>query len=139
MPKNITVSLIILCILLLCSLFLIPGSRLSPKCHWKSEHNLECPTCGLTRSIKSLRNGDVSQSIAYHPAGIILVSILFFELVLRLSQLYSLNISYTTDIILHSILFIILFAALNFAKAPVKNAELDSVTNTLRHIVCHAN
>jgi hypothetical protein len=38
-------------------------------CPFKSMTGIDCPGCGMQRSVIKLLEGDVAQSIAYHPAG----------------------------------------------------------------------
>jgi hypothetical protein len=38
-------------------------------CRFKALTGLECPTCGLTRSVVSLAHGDARASVRWHPAG----------------------------------------------------------------------
>jgi hypothetical protein len=54
-----------------------------PACFVKAHTGKECSTCGLTRSVVALYNGDFKLSIKYHPAGYIVVCLLWCELLLR--------------------------------------------------------
>jgi hypothetical protein len=45
-------------------------------CAFKYLLGLPCPTCGLTRAVCHALHGDWSQSLAYHPAGILLAAAL---------------------------------------------------------------
>mgnify|MGYP001824672890 CR=1 FL=1 len=38
-------------------------------CRFKALTGLDCPTCGLTRSVVSLAHGDTRASMRWHPAG----------------------------------------------------------------------
>ena len=38
-------------------------------CPFKSMTGIDCPGCGMQRSVIKLLEGDVAQSIAFHPAG----------------------------------------------------------------------
>jgi hypothetical protein len=42
-------------------------------CLLKRLTGLDCPTCGLTRAVCSLLQGDWAASLSFHPAGILVV------------------------------------------------------------------
>lgn len=60
-----------------------PIKLVLPICFVKQYTGKECSTCGLTRSIVALYNGDLDLSIKFHPAGYLFVCLLFIELLLR--------------------------------------------------------
>lgn len=39
-------------------------------CLFSTVTGIQCPACGLTRSVAAIARGDLSMSLAYHPAGI---------------------------------------------------------------------
>jgi hypothetical protein len=39
-------------------------------CLFSTFTGIQCPACGLTRSVASIARGDLEASLAYHPAGI---------------------------------------------------------------------
>lgn len=39
-------------------------------CLFTTATGIQCPACGLTRSVASIARGDLEASLAYHPAGI---------------------------------------------------------------------
>ena len=47
-------------------------------CIFKHVTSIPCPSCGSTRSILSLLQGDIKSSIMWNPLGIILLGVLFF-------------------------------------------------------------
>ena len=49
-------------------------------CLFSTVTGIQCPSCGLTRSVVAVLRGDLALSIAYHPAGIALVSVVFVAL-----------------------------------------------------------
>ena len=44
-------------------------------CLFTTATGIQCPACGLTRSVASIARGDLGASLAYHPAGIGIVGI----------------------------------------------------------------
>jgi len=60
-----------------------PVKVVPPACAVKQHTGKECPTCGLTRSIVALYNGDLDLSIKFHPRGYLFVCLLLIELLLR--------------------------------------------------------
>lgn len=51
-------------------LFLLPPDGVGMiLCPLKNLGGLDCPSCGLTRSVSSLLHLDFSRSLAYHPLG----------------------------------------------------------------------
>lgn len=40
--------------------------------------HMDCPGCGMQRSIIALLNGDIAQSLAYHPAAIFVLFLIVF-------------------------------------------------------------
>ncbi len=40
-------------------------------CAWKGLWGIDCPGCGLTRSLWALLSGDIEASIALHPMGVV--------------------------------------------------------------------
>lgn len=62
---------IVLVPLLLLAVYLypyIPGHHLVP-CAIKYGTGIDCPGCGMTRSISALLHGDLKQSLELHPLG----------------------------------------------------------------------
>ena len=47
-------------------------------CPFKALLHMECPGCGMQRSFISLMRGNVPQSLAFHPAMIPFLGLLFF-------------------------------------------------------------
>lgn len=39
-------------------------------CLFTTATGIQCPACGITRSVAAIARGDLSMSVAYHPAGI---------------------------------------------------------------------
>jgi hypothetical protein len=39
-------------------------------CLFSTATGIQCPACGITRSVAAIARGDLSMSLAYHPAGI---------------------------------------------------------------------
>ena len=60
--------------------------NLAPKCFWLENYNLICPSCGSTRCIINLVNGDFISSFFYNPFLFILIIYL-----LLLNLLYIIN------------------------------------------------
>lgn len=54
-----------------------------PYCILKHHTGHDCPTCGLTRSVLELYNGNFDISQSYHPAGFLIIVFLLFELLMR--------------------------------------------------------
>lgn len=50
-------------------------------CLFSTVTGVQCPACGLTRSVVAAARGDLAMSLAYHPAGIGLVGVAFAALV----------------------------------------------------------
>ncbi|KAF0155583.1 MAG: hypothetical protein FD159_2092 [Syntrophaceae bacterium] len=63
--------------------YLSPINVVPPSCFVKENTGKECATCGLTRSIVAVYNGDFDLSVKFHPLGYLLVCFLFGELLLR--------------------------------------------------------
>ena len=60
--------------------------NLAPKCFWLENYNLICPSCGSTRCVINLVNGDFISSFFYNPFLFILIIYL-----LLLNLLYIIN------------------------------------------------
>ncbi|MBM4285701.1 MAG: DUF2752 domain-containing protein [Deltaproteobacteria bacterium] len=61
------------------------GFKFSPPgCLAKKMIGKECPSCGLTRSIVALYNGDWELSDSYHRGGKIIVVFIFLQVILRI-------------------------------------------------------
>ncbi len=58
-----------------------------PVCFVHQQTGEFCSGCGLTRSVVALYHGNLTLSRAYHPAGLLVVSVLIFQLFLRLMPL----------------------------------------------------
>jgi hypothetical protein len=64
----------VLTVLLAAAVFLNPSRPLPiDLCLLKRLTGLSCPTCGLTRAVCSVLQGDWAASLAFHPAGILVV------------------------------------------------------------------
>lgn len=50
-------------------------------CPFKTQFGIDCPGCGLQRSILSLFRGDLTASFKYYPATIPLIFIVLFTIV----------------------------------------------------------
>ena len=48
-------------------------------CLFSTVTGIQCPACGMTRSVASIARGDLEASLAYHPLGIFLASIAIFS------------------------------------------------------------
>jgi len=59
-----------------------------PPCTIKAATGHPCPSCGLTRSIMFLYQGEIEKSREYHPAGFLVVIWIVFELLLRMRFLW---------------------------------------------------
>lgn len=64
------------------------GIPLPPTCGMQRMWNLDCPGCGLTRSFITLAHGDLSASLAYNPAGVLVFAFVAFQIPYRLAQLW---------------------------------------------------
>lgn len=51
-------------------------SQLGPVCLFKRFTHFPCPSCGATRSVLALLQGDLAQALYWNPLGLILVSLL---------------------------------------------------------------
>jgi hypothetical protein len=47
-------------------------------CLFKSALGVDCPACGITRSVIAMLTGDHWQAVRYHPAGPLIVAIIAF-------------------------------------------------------------
>jgi hypothetical protein len=54
---------------------MLPGHEL-PWCVIKIATGLDCPGCGLTRSISAFLHGDITESFKFHPLGIFVAVLL---------------------------------------------------------------
>jgi len=68
------------------------NSLLFPGCFVEQHTGHICPSCGLTRSILALYEGDFSKSRFYHPYGFLILLVFSGELILRLLPLIYKNI-----------------------------------------------
>ena len=41
-------------------------------CLYSTVTGIQCPACGITRSVASIARGDIAASLAFHPMGILL-------------------------------------------------------------------
>lgn len=65
----------VLTALLAAGMFVDPSRPLPiDLCLLKSLTGLACPTCGLTRAVCHVLQGDLAGSLAFHPAGILVVT-----------------------------------------------------------------
>lgn len=60
--------------------------NLIPPCYWQENYGFNCPSCGSTRCIISLMNGDFSSAFSYNPFTFILIMYVFL-----LDLLYIIN------------------------------------------------
>ena len=60
-----------------------PGTTL---CHFKRVSGIACPTCGLTRGVTTMLEGDVARGLGYNPlvlgAGLLFLAVLAGRLLL---------------------------------------------------------
>lgn len=64
------------------------GMPLPELCYSRRMFQLDCPGCGLTRSFINLAHGDFARAWHFHPAGILLFSIIAFQIPFRSLQLW---------------------------------------------------
>ncbi len=59
---------------------LLPVLSLAPQCMFRKLTGLPCPTCGATRSVVHLAQGDISAAFMMNPlaAGGVLIAVFFF-------------------------------------------------------------
>jgi len=79
-----------------------------------SSQGIECPSCGMTRSLVSLMDGDMRSSLIFHRCGILVFSGLLLELLIRgilLCREYERLWPY--DLIGHLFLFVVAAVMLN--------------------------
>ena len=69
-------------------LFLLPSDGVGiTLCPLSNLSGLDCPSCGLTRSVSSLLHLDFSRSLAYHPLGTLaLFGLLFIASPMRCAE-----------------------------------------------------
>jgi len=67
------------------------GAPLPELCMMKQMTGASCPGCGMTRCFISLAHGDVRAALHYNPAGLLLFSILAFQIPYRITQLVRLR------------------------------------------------
>ncbi len=67
-------------IIAICAVWLLPVLSIAPSCAFKMLTGIPCPTCGSTRSMVHLANGDISAAFMMNPLITMsfLMSILFF-------------------------------------------------------------
>lgn len=61
----------------------IVGEITTETCIFKRTHGVECSSCGLTRSVVSVFDGDLQTARNFHPAGWKIAVFLVFQLALR--------------------------------------------------------
>lgn len=61
---------------------------LPPTCSMQRMAGIDCPGCGLTRSFISLAHGQLSASLAFNPAGILIFGLVLFQIPYRIAQLW---------------------------------------------------
>ncbi|MDH3718592.1 MAG: DUF2752 domain-containing protein [Planctomycetota bacterium] len=59
-------------------------------CVWKSMWGMNCPGCGLTRSVVSLMHADPGAAWRYNPAGWLIFAIAIYQIPFRAVQLWRL-------------------------------------------------
>lgn len=47
------------------------GFRMPRFCLFRELTGVECPACGLTRSVSCALRGDIAMAVSYHPAGVL--------------------------------------------------------------------
>ena len=82
MPGQIEFGIIYgaIAMIALCAVWLLPVLSFVPSCAFKMLTGIPCPTCGSTRSMVHLANGDIFAAFMMNPLMTVsfLVSILFF-------------------------------------------------------------
>ncbi len=63
------------------------GVRLPGMCWFKSNLGIDCPGCGLTRSVISLTHGDPIRAWHFNPVGILIAVVAMLSVPLRAVQL----------------------------------------------------
>ena len=77
--KLIIIQIIIIISLLLTYLFIKLGfTKYLPECYWLANYNFYCPSCGATRCVINLVNGDFLQAFLSNPFLFILIMYLLF-------------------------------------------------------------
>jgi hypothetical protein len=69
----------------------IAGAPLPEICLSRRLFGLDCPGCGLTRSVVSLAHGQVARAWRFNPAGLLWFAALLWQLPYRAVQLYLLR------------------------------------------------
>lgn len=64
------------------------GLVLPESCSFKRLTGVECPGCGLTRSVVCLVHGDFLAAWRYNPGGYVFVALVAFQLPYRVAQIY---------------------------------------------------
>ena len=78
-------------VMIVVSLLMEPDGVGFSICWIKHLTGLDCPSCGLTRSLASLAHGDLKQSIEYHPFGVLIyIGILIQSLCLLSNRMHDL-------------------------------------------------
>jgi hypothetical protein len=77
------IKMLIISFVLLLSPILIRSAKLPSGCLFKEIVGIECPACGVTRSLEALMRGDIVASFLFNPAGVLvgmalLVSMSYF-------------------------------------------------------------
>lgn len=85
--KLLLIQIVILIILVIIFAFVeSPFVNLVPRCYWKEQYGFYCPSCGSTRCVISLVNGDFISAFTYNPFTFCLIIYL-----LLLNFLYIIN------------------------------------------------
>lgn len=89
------------CVLLLASVLRVQGTDevvmpiwtlpLPGTCSVKQLTGVECPGCGLTRSLVCLAHGDVARAWRFNPAGMYVFALVALQIPYRLAQLWRLR------------------------------------------------
>ena len=60
-------------------------------CTFRRMTGIDCPGCGMTRSFISLGHGNIAAAWSYNPAGLLLYSLVLFQLPYRALQLWRIS------------------------------------------------
>lgn len=87
------IFILTLCVFILATSFVLEvrgeklyfqNNELSGGCFFKESTHIDCPGCGLTRSIVSVRNLNIEKSIWFHPSGWLIFLLIILQVPYRL-------------------------------------------------------